>query len=87
MIHELFFAVFQILVNILQVVILLFVIFKFDLSVGTVVSIFTLLNKAYEPIAIFNVEYVDYKLNKVSIKKCLELLDEKEDERLLKGKK
>ena len=87
MIHELFFAVFQILVNILQVVILLFVIFKFDLSVGTVVSIFTLLNKAYEPIAIFNVEYVDYKLNKVSIKKYLELLDEKEDERLLKGKK
>lgn len=86
MVHEIFFTVFQILVNILQVAILLFAIFKFDLSVGSVVSIFTLLTKAYQPIAIFNVEYVEYKLNKVAIKKYLELLDEKDDEHLKVGK-
>lgn len=85
-VHEIFFTVFEILVNILQVAILLFAIFKFDLSVGAVVSIFTLLTKAYQPIAIFNVEYVEYKLNKVAIKKYLELLDEKDDENLKIGK-
>ena len=86
MVHEIFFSVFQTLVNVLQVIILLFAIFKYNLSVGQVVSIFTLLTKAYEPIAIFNVEYVDYKLNKVSIKQYVKFLEEKDDEYLTNGK-
>ena len=44
-----------------------------------------MLGKAYEPIAIFNVEYVDYKLNKVTVNKYLELLDLKDDENLTSG--
>lgn len=44
----------------------------------------SLLGKAYEPIAIFNVEYVDYKLNKVTVKKYINFLDIKDDEYLTK---
>ena len=44
-----------------------------------------LLKYQNEPIAIFNVEYVDYKLNKVTVKKYIDFLDAKEDENLNKG--
>lgn len=44
-----------------------------------------MLGKAYEPIAIFNVEYVDYKLNKITVNKYIELLDIKDDGALNNG--
>ena len=36
------------------------------LSVGSVVALITLIDNAYTPIAIFNVIYVQYKLNKTA---------------------
>lgn len=85
MIHEIFFFTFEVLLSILKIIILIFSIFKYNLSVGEVVTIFTLLSKVYEPLAIFNVEYVDYKLNKISIKKYIDFLEENDDEHLSKG--
>ena len=85
LVHEIFFSAFALIVHILQIIVLGYAVFKSDLSVGAVVTIISLLGKAYEPIAIFNVEYVDYKLNKVTVKKYIELLDLKDDESLNSG--
>lgn len=85
LIHEMFFTIFELIVNILQVTVLTYAVLKTNLSVGAIVTIMSLLSKAYQPIAIFNVEYVDYKLNKVAVKKYIEFFDEKNDENLNKG--
>ena len=85
LVHELFFSLFALIVNVLQVLVLAYAVLKSNLSVGAIVTVIALLGKAYEPIAIFNVEYVDYKLNKVTVKKYLELLDLKDDENLTFG--
>ena len=85
LVHEIFFSAFELIVNILQIIVLGYAVFKSDLSVGAVVTVIALLGKAYEPIAIFNVEYVDYKLNKVAVNKYVDLLDLKDDEALNYG--
>ena len=87
LVHEIFFTVFALIVNFLKVIVLGYAVLKSDLSVGAVVTVLSLLGKAYEPIAIFNVEYVDYKLNKVTVKKYIDFLDIKDDEYLTKGTK
>ncbi len=87
LVHEIFFSVFSLIVNILKVIVLAYAVLKSDLSVGAVVTIISLLGKAYEPIAIFNVEYVDYKLNKVAVNKYIKLLDLRDDFGLVKGAK
>lgn len=85
LVHELFFSLFALIVNVLQVLVLAYAVLKSSLSVGAIVTVIALLGKAYEPIAIFNVEYVDYKLNKVTVNKYLELLDLRDDENLTSG--
>ena len=85
LVHEIFFSSFALIVHFLQILVLAYAVFESDLSVGAVVTVIALLGKAYEPIAIFNVEYVDYKLNKVTVKKYMDLLDLKGDEALNKG--
>ena len=82
LVHEIFFTIFALIVNVLKVVVLGYAVLKSDLSGGAVVTVISLLGKAYEPIAIFNVEYVDYKLNKVTVNKYIELLDIKDDKEL-----
>lgn len=87
LVHEIFFTVFSLIVNILKIVVLGYAVMNSNLSVGAVVTVISLLGKAYEPIAIFNVEYVDYKLNKVTVNKYIQLLDIKDDEALNNGLK
>ena len=85
LVHEIFFTAFALIVNVLQVIVLGYAVLKSNLSVGAVVTVISLLGKAYEPIAIFNVEYVDYKLNKVTVKRFIKLLETKDDEALVSG--
>ena len=87
LVHEIFFTVFALIVNILKVVVLAYSVLNSTLSVGAVVTVLSLLGKSYEPIAIFNVEYVDYKLNKVTVNKYIELLELKDDQNLTIGKR
>ena len=87
LVHEMFFTAFELIVSVLKVIVLGYAVLKSDLSVGAVVTVISLLGKAYEPIAIFNVEYVDYKLNKVTVKKYIDFLDLKDDDALEKGLK
>lgn len=86
LVHEIFFTAFALIVNFLQVIVLAYAVLKSDLSVGAVVTVLSLLNKSYQPIAIFNVEYVDYKLNKVTVNKYISLLETKDDNALTTGK-
>ena len=87
LVHEIFFSLFALIVNILKVVVLGYAVIEGDLSVGGIVTVVMLLDKAYLPIAIFNVEYVDYKLNKVTVDKYISFLDSYDDLRLGTGKK
>ena len=86
LVHEIFFTAFALIVNFLQVIVLAYAVLKSDLSVGAIITVLSLLNKAYQPIAIFNVEYIDYKLNKVTVKKYISFLEIKDDDALTNGK-
>lgn len=56
-----------------------------NLTVGSIVALIALIENAYTPIAIFNVLYVQYKLDKASYKRFEEFLDLKEDNQLRNG--
>lgn len=86
LVHEIFFTAFEILVAIIKIIMLIYAVISKNLTIGEIVVLITLLGKAYEPIAIFNVEYIDYKLNKVSLKRYLEFLDLKDVENMYEGK-
>lgn len=85
LVHEMFFTIFSLIVNILKVILLGYAVLKSNLSVGAVVTVLSLLSKSYEPIAIFNVELVDYKLNKIAFKRYLDFLNIKDDININKG--
>lgn len=87
LVHEIFFTAFEILVTIIKIVMLIYAVISKNLTIGEIVVLITLLGKAYEPIAIFNVEYIDYKLNKVSLKRYLEYLDLQDVPNMYEGKK
>lgn len=86
LVHEMFFSLFALIVDFLKVIVLGYAVLKSSLSVGAIVTVILLLGKAYEPIAIFNVEYVSYKLNKITVKRYINFLDLKDDKNLETGK-
>lgn len=86
MIHEAFFTIFALLVAGLDIGILVYAWRSGHLSVGSVVALITLIDNAYTPIAIFNVIYVQYRLNKTAWLQFAELLNLKEDTQLEEGK-
>ena len=85
MIHEAFFTIFALLVAMLDIGILFYAWKTQNLTVGSVVALITLIENAYTPIAIFNVLYVQYKLDKASYKRFEEFLDLKNDVQLTIG--
>lgn len=86
MIHEAFFTIFALLVAFLNVGILIYAWSSGTLSVGEVVALLSLLDNAYTPVAIFNVLYVQYKLDCASFKRYEEFLSAKDDFQLMSGK-
>lgn len=87
LIHEAFFTIFALLVGILNVIILIYAWYSRDISVGTLVALISLMNNAYNPIAIFNVLYVQYKLDKAAYSRFAAFLDLPADSQLMQGKK
>ena len=85
MIHEAFFTIFALLVACLDIGILFYAWQVKSLSIGSVVALITLIDNAYTPIAIFNVLYVQYKLNKTAYKRYEQFLNLKNDEQLEQG--
>ena len=58
---------------------------KRNLTVGSVVALIALIENAYTPIAVFNVLYVQYKLDKASYKRFEGFLGLKDDVQLRNG--
>ncbi|PAB60330.1 ABC transporter ATP-binding protein [Anaeromicrobium sediminis] len=86
LIHEAFFAIFELFIILIKVIIV-FISWKNNrLSVGSVVALITLIDRAYSPIAIFNVLFVQYKLDKSAFRRYTDLLDMSDDVRLNSGK-
>lgn len=85
MIHEAFFTIFALLVAVLDIGILFYAWKTKNLTVGSVVALIALIENAYTPIAIFNVLYVQYKLDKASYKRFEEFLGLKDDDQLRNG--
>ena len=85
MIHEAFFTIFALLVAMLDIGILFYAWKTQNLTVGSVVALIALIENAYTPIAIFNVLYVQYKLDKASYKRFEEFLGLKDDVQLRNG--
>ena len=85
MIHEAFFTIFAVLVAMLDIGILFYAWKTKNLTVGSIVALIALIENAYTPIAIFNVLYVQYKLDKASYKRFEEFLDLKDDNQLRNG--
>ena len=85
MIHEAFFTIFALFVAMLDIGILFYAWKTKNLTVGSVVALIALIENAYTPIAIFNVLYVQYKLDKASYKRFEEFLDLKDDNQLRNG--
>lgn len=85
MIHEAFFTIFALLVAMLDIGILFYAWKIQNLTVGSVVALIALIENAYTPIAVFNVLYVQYKLDKASYKRFEEFLGLKDDNQLRTG--
>lgn len=56
-----------------------------ETSLGIVVALFMFIDKIYTPIAIFNVLFVDYRLNKVTYRRFEEFIAAPEDKNLESG--
>lgn len=88
MIHEAFFAIFELFVTVIKVVVLIYGIKSIvagDSSLGVVVALFMFIDKIYSPIAIFNVLFVDYRLNKVTYRRFEAFIEAPEDRNLESG--
>ncbi|MBO5524250.1 MAG: ABC transporter ATP-binding protein [Roseburia sp.] len=85
LIHEAFFTIFALLVAVLDIGILIYVWSSQSVSVGSVVALLTLIENAYTPIAIFNVLYVQYKLDLSAYRRYTQFLQTKEDAMLEQG--
>ncbi|AIQ72150.1 ABC transporter ATP-binding protein [Paenibacillus odorifer] len=88
MIHEAFFTIFELFVTIIKVVVLIYGVKSIvagETSLGIVVALFMFIDKIYTPIAIFNVLFVDYRLNKVTYRRFEEFIAAPEDKNLESG--
>lgn len=84
-IHEAFFAAFAILIILIKAALIIYAWHTRSLSIGAVVALITLVDNAYTPIAIFNVLFVQYRLDTAAFNRYTAFLDSPEDPQLEKG--
>lgn len=88
MIHEAFFAIFEVFITVIKLVILFLGVKSVvtgESSIGVIVALFLFIEKIYSPIAIFNVLFVDYRLNQVTYKRFEAFIQAPEDSNLDRG--
>ncbi|HEY4390391.1 MAG TPA: ABC transporter ATP-binding protein [Paenibacillus sp.] len=88
MIHEAFFTIFAIIVNLLKIAVLVYgfkQILAGSTSIGVIVALIMFIDQVYTPVAIFNVIYVDYKLNLVAYTRLEQFINAPEDANLNRG--
>lgn len=89
MIHEAFFTIFELFVTIIKMIILIVGIqsvIQGESSIGVIVALFMFIEKIYSPIAIFNVLFVDYRLNRVTYRRFQDFIEATEDRNLNSGR-
>ncbi|MCQ5255034.1 ABC transporter ATP-binding protein/permease [Bariatricus massiliensis] len=85
LVHEAFFTMFALMEAALEIGVLLYTWKTGGLSAGAAVALIGLIHNAYTPIAVFNVLFVQYKLDKTAFKRFEAFLKAKEDEGLYQG--
>lgn len=83
--HEAFFTIFALLIGIVKILIILMSILYYKLDVSEIVALTMLVDKAYTPIAILDVLYVQKQLDTVAFNRLKKFLDLKDDPRMLSG--
>ena len=86
LVHEAFFTIFALLVGFVKIGIIIYGWRTGELSIGQIVALIVLVDNVYQPIAILNVKYIYYKLDKIALARFTEFLDAKEDVCLTHGK-
>lgn len=89
MVHEAFFALFELFITLIKVFILLYGVKQVasgEATVGVMVALFMFIEKIYTPIAIFNVLFVGYKLNRVTYQRFEDFLNAPVDRNLEQGR-
>jgi len=86
MVHEAFFTIFAILIGFVKIGIIVYGWRAGALTIGQIVALVLLVDNAYQPIAIINVDYIQYKLDKITFGRYTEFLDAKEETRLVCGR-
>ena len=82
------FAIFEVFITVIKLVILFFGVKSVvtgESSIGVIVALFLFIEKIYSPIAIFNVLFVDYRLNQVTYKRFEAFIQAPEDRNLDHG--
>ncbi|MBP7401904.1 MAG: ABC transporter ATP-binding protein [Clostridia bacterium] len=87
MIHEAFFAAFALLILLVKAAIILFGWRSGAISVGGIVALVALVDNAYTPVAIFNVLYVQYRLDRAAFRRYADFLDLPDDPQLGAGER
>ena len=86
MIHEMFFGVFALLVAIIKIVTVgLFFSGYITVSIGSLVALLIYIDRIYNPIAIFNVIFVQYNLDIISFNRLKEFFEMDDDRHLNSG--
>ena len=85
--HEFFFTLFYLFTIILRVAVIIYGLLSDSLSIGEIVALMTFLDRAFQPIAVINVMYVSYKLEKVAFDRYKDILLSPDDEALSQGEK
>jgi len=85
MVHEAFFTICAFFVLFIKIGVIIYGWTSGALTIGQIVALLVLVEKTYEPIAVFNVVNVYYKLEKVAFARYTEFLDAKEDTQLTQG--
>ena len=86
-IHEAFFAAFAILITLIKAALIIYAWYTRSISIGSVVALLTLVDNAYTPIAIFNVLFVQFRLDLSAFGRYADFLDLPEESRLFEGQK
>ena len=85
MTHEGFFAGFALLTTAANAAILIAAVVTGELSVGAVAALLLLVDKAYQPVAVFNVCYVSYKLDRAAFARYAQFLSLPDEPRMDSG--
>lgn len=85
LIHEAFFTIFALIITFIKIGIVIYGWLTKSISIGSIVALISLVDNAYTPIAIFNVIFVQYKLDMTAFARYIDFLNSKNDYGLENG--